>query len=110
MITNILLVLLLSLMAAHLKFLHGNVIELRSQCNLSHYNWLSYQESTRNHIETLTASITYLQEKYPEMELRITAAENTAVTAENTVKETQSILGHFVRSQELEERESKRHN
>ena len=76
--TNMLLVLLLGFMAAHLKNLHANVIDLRGKCNLTHYNLVSYKESTANHLETLTESVAYLQEKYPEIELRIAAAENTA--------------------------------
>ena len=70
-----LLILLLSVMVVYLRNLYSDVAELRSQCNLTHHNYL-----TAKH----TLDIAYLQEKYPEMELRITAAENTAVSAENT--------------------------
>jgi hypothetical protein len=83
-----LLILLLSVMVVYLRNLYSDVAELRSQCNLTHHNYL-----TAKH----TLDIAYLQEKYPEMELRITAAENTAVSAENTANEMREEFDHFKR-------------
>lgn len=81
---NVLLVIILSVMVAHLKKLHGNVVQLRAQCNLTGTKLDIYKENTDKHLESLTESVSYLQEKYPEMELRITAAENTALAAHET--------------------------
>lgn len=81
---NILLVIILSVMVAHLKNLHANVVQLRAQFNLTATNLDIYKENTDKRLESLTESVSYLQEKYPEMELRITAAENTALAAHET--------------------------
>lgn len=81
---NVVLVLLLSLMASYCRDLHANVVELRTQCDLTRSNLASYEESTRTHLETMTESVHYVQEKYTEMELRIAAAENTATAAHET--------------------------
>lgn len=81
---NVLLVIILSVMVAHLKKLHGNVVQLRAQCHLTATKLDIYKENTDKHLESLTESVSYLQEKYPEMELRIAAAENTATAAHET--------------------------
>lgn len=89
-----LLILLLSVMVVYLRNLYSDVAELRSQCNLTHHNYLTAKHADT---DTLAEHIAYLQEKYPEMELRITAAENTAVSAENTANKMREEFDHFKR-------------